>query len=257
MRSSTATSAAVGGTPAGAPSTADDLRIAGLVALSMVDWPGNLVATVFLQGCPWDCGYCQNPALRDSAAPGTVTWADVRALLSRRRGLLDGVVFTGGEATRQAALLPAALEVREAGFKVGLHTAGAYPRRFAEVLPHLDWVGLDIKALPEDYGDVVGVASGGDRAWAALDLALAADVTLEVRLTLHPDSPQARSAVEVARRLRARGVEHLALQVARTEGTRAEFAAAAKGWDHSGFARQVAAMAAEMETMGFATLLVR
>ena len=126
--------------------------------MSTVDWPDHLTATVFLQGCPWNCFYCHNQALIPTRTPGAVAWDEVRALLGRRRGLLDGVVFTGGEALRQDALADAVAEVVEAGFRVGLHTAGAYPRRLHDLVASglVDWVGLDIKALPEHYQDVVG-----------------------------------------------------------------------------------------------------
>ncbi|NNH09134.1 radical SAM protein, partial [Cellulomonas fimi] len=93
---------------------ADGLAIAGLTPLSSCDWPGRLVATAFLQGCPWRCTYCHNAAILDPRTPGVVPWSDVRDLLDRRRGLLDGVVFSGGEPTRQAGLVDAARQVRDA-----------------------------------------------------------------------------------------------------------------------------------------------
>ena len=71
---------------------ADDLNVAGFEPFSSCDWPGRLVATVFLQGCPWDCGYCHNAAIIDPRAQGESSWAEVRAVLARRRGLLDGAV---------------------------------------------------------------------------------------------------------------------------------------------------------------------
>ena len=79
--------------------------------MSTVDWPDHLTATVFLQGCPWNCFYCHNRDLIPARTPGRVAWEEVRALLRRRRGLLDGVVLTGGEALRQDALADAAREV--------------------------------------------------------------------------------------------------------------------------------------------------
>ena len=96
------------------------LVIAGLVPMSTVDWPDHLSATVLTQGCPWNCFYCHNQALIPVRTPGAVAWGEVRDLLGRRRGLLDGVVFTGGEALRQDALADAAREVIDMGFAVGL-----------------------------------------------------------------------------------------------------------------------------------------
>lgn len=59
-------------------------------------------------------------------------------LLRRRIGLIDAVVFSGGEATTDPALGEAMLEVRAFGFKVGLHSAGTYPQRLADLLPLVD-----------------------------------------------------------------------------------------------------------------------
>lgn len=49
-------------------------------------------------------------------------------------------------------------EVRALGFGIGLHTAGMYPRRLAEVLPWVDWVGMDVKATQQNYDIVTRVA---------------------------------------------------------------------------------------------------
>ena len=216
---------------------ADALVIAGLVPMSTVDWPDHLTATVFLQGCPWNCFYCHNQALIPTRTPGAVAWDEVRALLGRRRGLLDGVVFTGGEALRQDALADAAREVVEAGFRVGLHTAGAYPRRLHDLLDSglISWVGLDVKALPEHYEAVVGRPSGGAKAWESLEVLIeAADYggpDFEVRTTVVPGDVTADDAVEVARRVHAAGARVYALQEARSEGTSGEFDVVAPGWD--------------------------
>ncbi len=153
--------------------SADSLAIAGLVPLSTVDWPGKLAAAVFLQGCPLACPYCQNEAILDPKVPGAVPWSQVEALLARRAGLLDGVVLTGGEALRQAGVVDAARRVREMGFGVGLHTAGAYPRALAKTLPHTDWVGIDVKAMPDDYAAATGFGAGA-KAWQSLDAVLEA-----------------------------------------------------------------------------------
>ena len=153
--------------------SADSLAIAGLVPLSTVDWPGKLAVAVFLQGCPLACPYCQNEAILDPKVPGAVPWSQVEALLARRAGLLDGVVLTGGEALRQAGVVDAARRVREMGFGVGLHTAGAYPRALAKTLPHTDWVGIDVKAMPDDYAAATGFGAGA-KAWQSLDAVLEA-----------------------------------------------------------------------------------
>lgn len=210
------------------PACADDLQIAGLTRLSTCDWPGKLVATVFLQGCPLACTYCHNPDLLDPRAPGTIEWQVVRDLLAKRHGLLDGLVFSGGEPTRQAGLAAAMMEVRDLGFGVGLHTAGPYPKRFAEVLPLCHWVGLDIKAPERLYGAVTGVQSSASKAFACLRLALDSGVDLQVRTTVDPTIMSPDDVAGLTVTLRKLGVREHVLQQVRTEGTRPEFAARLK-----------------------------
>ncbi|MDU0968134.1 MAG: anaerobic ribonucleoside-triphosphate reductase activating protein [Actinomycetaceae bacterium] len=231
---------------------ADDLQIAGLARMSSVDWPGKLVATLFCQGCPWACPYCHNHDIIDPRVPGVVPFDQVRALLGRRHGLLDGVVFSGGEALRQAALVPAMREVRDAGYAIGLHTAGPYPARLREILEAdlVDWVGLDIKALVADYPEVVGRRGGsGEKAWESLSVVQASGVDYEIRVTAFPAGPD---AAEIGQALADRGVRVVALQKARAQGAPAGFQASGPSWEE-----RFRAAALAMKEMGFERFIVR
>jgi pyruvate formate lyase activating enzyme len=174
---------------------------------------------VFCQGCPWRCRYCQNGHLLARDAATAVVWEDVLRLLQRRRGLLDAVVFSGGEPTLQAGLPAAMAQVRGLGFKVGLHTAGCYPERLAAVLPLVDWVGLDIKAPPEDYPALTGVPGSGERAWESLTRIVASDVAHEVRVTVHDDLLPTPKLQRLIALLTQRGAAEVALQRCRTQHT--------------------------------------
>ena len=194
------------------------LRVGGFTPLSLSDWPEQLAAVVFCQGCPWRCGYCHNPHLIPPRAATSLKWHDVRAFLERRRGLLDAVVFSGGEPTLQAGIRHALAAVRALGFRTGLHTAGAYPRRLAELLPLLDWVAMDIKAPFADYAATTGVADSGTPALASARLILASGVAYEFRTTVHPDLLPAAQLAALAGSLAQLGVRHYALQEFRPQG---------------------------------------
>jgi pyruvate formate lyase activating enzyme len=155
------------------------LRVGGLTRCSASDYPGKLAAVVFCQGCAWRCGYCHNPELQPRRGGGEIAWSDVLAFLERRRGLLDAVVFSGGEPTLQRGLGRAMRAVKALGFLVGLHTAGIVPRRLAEVLPLVDWVAMDAKAPFAEHARVTGVRGSGARARASRDLILASGVAAE------------------------------------------------------------------------------
>lgn len=196
---------------------AKSLEVGGLTPLTSIDYPGELAAVVYCRGCPWRCRYCHNAHLVDPGAAGAddsehIGWADVMAFLERRRGLLDAVVFSGGEPTAQSELAAAMAQVRALGFKIGLHTAGPYPERLIPLLPLLDWIGLDIKALPEDYPLVTGVVGSGDKAWRSLRLLLDAGIPLEVRTTPMPGLDDRAYLQKLMQRLAEAGAIDYALQ---------------------------------------------
>ena len=196
--------------------------------LSGCDWPGELVATVFCQGCPWRCRYCHNTHLLDAGRPGAVTWRSVTAFLRTRVGLLDGVVFSGGEPTLQHGLASAMRETRALGFRVGLHTAGPYPDRLNEVLALVDWVGFDVKAPFDDYPRLTGVPGSGERARESLLRLIASGVAHEVRTTVHPDLLDAATLCSLAGALADLRVTHYTLQACcATGGTDADPASGA------------------------------
>jgi pyruvate formate lyase activating enzyme len=189
------------------------LRVGGLQPFTSIDYPGELAAVVFCQGCPWRCHYCQNPQLLVARGTQEIPWPQVAGFLSQRRGLLDAVVFSGGEPTLQPGLAQAMNETRGLGFKIGLHTAGCYPRRLQVLLPLLDWIGLDIKALPEDYPRLTGMANSGAGAWDSLQQVLACPgLNYEIRVTLEPELLHGGRLTQLIDRLEQAGVRHLALQ---------------------------------------------
>ena len=197
------------------------LRIGGIEPFSTVDWPGRLCCVAFLAGCPWRCPYCQNHLLQSPDA-GKQRAEDLWTLLGSRRGLLDGVVFSGGEPLAQADVVPAMATAQEMGFAVGLHTCGAYPERLAEALPFLDWVGLDVKAPWDAYERVTGVAGSGERAERSLELLLNAGIEFEARTTWHPDLLSTNDIAWIGRELAGRGVRAWAVQAYRHMGTTGE-----------------------------------
>lgn len=202
---------------------AGDLKIDSVSAFTATDWPGVLAATVMTQGCPWRCTYCFRPGLQPSRVPSKLEWSQVAHGLAKREALLDGVVFSGGEPTRQAALVPAMRHVAALGYKVGLHSSGAFPQRLREALPQASWLALDIKATPWQYPGLTGSINSGQRAYQALEVALEWAGELEVRLTVDPVTHTAADVLDVAERVRAAGGPKPVLQQAVADGTSAEY----------------------------------
>lgn len=145
------------------------------------------------------------------------TWPAVLAWLRDRRGLFDGVVFSGGEPTLQPGLPAAMRQARELGFRIGLHTGGPVPELLAAALPLADWVGFDFKAPCDAYLRITG-RPGGEAAHASLRLVKQAGVECEVRTTWHPSLLSEKDLDAMAEILGAAGYGRWVLQCFRPEG---------------------------------------
>ena len=136
------------------------MRICGLQKLSMVDYPGKLAATVFTGGCDLRCPFCHNALLVTRLAETPeIPEEEVLDFLASRKGLLDGVVLTGGEPLLQPDAADFLRKVRELGFAVKLDTNGCHPAALADILDQglADYVAMDVKNSPRRYGETVGV----------------------------------------------------------------------------------------------------
>jgi pyruvate formate lyase activating enzyme len=190
----------------------DPVVVGGFTPLTTIDYPGELSAVVFLQGCPWRCGYCQNNDLIACRTQSSIPWQNVIDFLDKRRRLLDAVVFSGGEPTLHANLAEAIQQVSAMGFKVGLHTAGIYPNRLQKILPLVDWVGMDIKSAKTEYESITGVRGSGERAWKSANLLLGSGVAHEFRTTVHQDMLSKEQLASLVDELSATGAEDYVIQ---------------------------------------------
>lgn len=136
------------------------MRICGLQTLSMVDYPGKLAATIFTGGCNLRCPFCHNAPLVTGAAQAPVLEeSEILDFLNRRKGLLDGVVLTGGEPLLHPDAADFLKKLRNLGFSIKLDTNGCYPERLHRVLEAqlVDYVAMDLKNSPEKYAQTVGL----------------------------------------------------------------------------------------------------
>ncbi len=194
------------------------LKVGGITPLTSIDYPGELAAVIFCQGCPWRCGYCQNSHLLPRKQTSGIDWSEILDFLTKRKGLLDAVVFSGGEPTLQKNLPEAIRQVKQMGFKAGLHTAGCYPEQLKQILHLVDWVGLDIKGLPHQYPAITQTPGSGKKAWESLKIIQASGVDYEVRTTRMPGASD-KQILDLSMVLRKKGVQQYTLQTCRTNNT--------------------------------------
>lgn len=190
--------------------------VAGLVPFTTIDFPGYLAAVVFFKGCPLRCPFCHNPELQENDGKGEMSWEDVMAFLSARKGKLDGVVLSGGEPLMQPDVVNLAKQIKKLGFKIGVHTSGVYPDKLREMVPYLDWVGLDVKAPWDKYDVLSGRPNMVVKVQESLKFLLEQGIAFEARTTCDPRYLTPQDTLMIAQDLQALGVKTYALQKYRT-----------------------------------------
>jgi len=159
------------------------MRIAGIQKNSLIDFPGLPACVIFTAGCNMDCFYCHNRRLI-AGDPELIDTEYVLSFLKKRRGLLEGVVISGGEPTLQPDLADFMEKVKALGFRLKLDTNGGRPDILEKVLPLTDYAAMDIKAEDGLYGSVCGGNAGDVR--RSLDILLKSGISFEARTTLYP-----------------------------------------------------------------------
>ncbi len=137
------------------------MYIGGLERCSLIDFPGNIAAVVFTQGCNFRCGYCHNPELvYPSLFKPSFPEEEVFGFLESRKGKLDGLVITGGEPTMHEDLPDFMGKVKDMGFKVKLDSNGTNPDMLEKIINAglADYIAMDIKGPMHAYENVVCAA---------------------------------------------------------------------------------------------------
>ena len=134
------------------------MLINGIQKLTLLDFPGRTACIVFLAGCDLRCPYCHNSELWTADAPAVMTDAELISFLEKRRGMLDGVVFTGGEALLRAELPDVMRSVKSMGYAVKLDTNGTHPDRLEKLIEDglIDYAAMDIKNDWQRYAVTCG-----------------------------------------------------------------------------------------------------
>jgi len=197
------------------------LELKGWVRTSLIDFPDHIATVLFTGGCNFRCPMCHNAelVLRPDTLP-TLPEGSVVDFLSRRTGLIDGVVLTGGEPTIQPRLAPFLRWLRQTGVDVKLDTNGYLPRVLDSLIRQglVDYVAMDVKGPPGKYPLLAGRAELDlTRVERSVALLKQAGVGYEFRTTVVPGLLTGEDVEEIARWIS--GAERYVLQAFRPQGT--------------------------------------
>lgn len=181
------------------------LPIYNITPFTLLDFPGKTACIIWFSGCNMRCGYCHNPEI--VKGKGRDSTGDVLAFLEKRKGLLDGVVLSGGEATLYKDIIGFAEQIKGLGYAIKVDTNGTRPDIVKKLLQKklLDYVALDYKAPAPKYKKVTATQLFKSFDETLSHLCLQSRVPFEVRTTVHHDLLDEQDITDIMCDLSGRG----------------------------------------------------
>ncbi len=175
------------------------LKIGGTF-ISSLDFPGRISMVISTGGCPLRCPYCHNPELIEGGEE--IALEDIFQKIDDARDFIDSVVITGGEPLMQLMEVKEILDYSKSlGLETKLDTNGCYPERVAEIVKHVDYIGMDIKAPFNKYEQIIG-SDIGKKVEKSLKIVLNSRSTfLECKTTFVPGLVSLEDIKQISREI--------------------------------------------------------
>lgn len=135
------------------------MKLAGLQKLTLLDDPGHVACTVFVQGCNFRCPFCHNSELIPwNTDASCLEEETLFSFLEKRKGILDSVCLTGGEPLLWQQVEVLMRRIKQLGYRVKLDTNGSFPDRLEHLVSEglVDYVAMDVKNSPDRYAATIG-----------------------------------------------------------------------------------------------------
>jgi pyruvate formate lyase activating enzyme len=192
------------------------MQLAGLLKFDLIDYPGEVSATVFTRGCNFRCFFCHNPELVVPEKYNPLLDSnEVLDFLAGRFGKLTGVCITGGEPLLQPDITDFIKKLKDMGYKVKLDTNGLLSTILEKVIQTktVDYLAMDIKGNSGVY-QAVSATSNLEALMASvkksIELIKNSDVPYEFRTTIVKSFHKLEDFYEVGELIR--GAKKYALQ---------------------------------------------
>lgn len=167
------------------------MKLSAIQRFTLLDFPGRVAAIAFTPGCDLRCGFCHNPEFvlpeqLKELVGSFVSEKHFFTFLERRRGLLGGVVVSGGEPTIWQDLPEFLARIKSLGFEVKLDSNGNNPGMLRTLFEQqlVDYIAMDVKTSLEAYPGLVGLGVRTEHIRESIRLVRDSGIEYEFRTTL-------------------------------------------------------------------------
>lgn len=179
------------------------MLIGGIQKTTLVDYPGEVAATIFTIGCNFRCSFCHNPNIVKGISR-VIPEKDILSFLRNRKKLLSAVCITGGEPTNQSDLVGFIKKLKHLGYLVKLDTNGNRPELLERLIKNklVDYLAMDIKAPWRKYEKIIGRKSNLEKIKKSVTIIKKSGLPHEFRSTVLPSLHTPKDIVAMARQVK-------------------------------------------------------
>ena len=176
------------------------IKFESFLKTSFIDYPDLISSVAYFGTCNFKCPFCHNGDLVAS----TDSRVDAEAWLEhleKRRGLIDGVVISGGEPSLNENIMPLLEEIRKMDLKIKIDTNGSNPEWLAKIIDYklVDYIAMDLKNAPTKYDTTSGLSNfNKETLFRAIDVIVTSGIDHEFRTTLMKEFHEIGDLVEMA-----------------------------------------------------------
>ena len=176
------------------------MKIGGIQKTSLLDYPDMLSAIIWTVGCNFRCPFCYNKDIVVGKVE-LIPEEEVISFLEKRKGLLEGLVISGGEPLMQENIVEFTEKIKKLGYLIKIDTNGMYPKKLKELIDKklVDYVAMDAKAPKEKYNLLAGVKVDIPKIEKSIDIIKNDAPDYEFKTTFVPDLLKKEDIIEIAK----------------------------------------------------------
>ena len=179
------------------------MKIGGIQKTSLLDYPDTISAIIWTIGCNFRCPFCYNKDLVFGRVE-TISEEEVLSFLEKRKGMLEGLVISGGEPLLQDDIVSFAEKVKKMGYLIKIDTNGMYPEMLKELIDRklVDYIAMDVKAPKNKYDSLSGVKVDIKKIEKSIEMIRSSLINYEFKTTFASNLLTREDIVEIAKWLK-------------------------------------------------------
>lgn len=179
------------------------MKIGGIQKTSLLDYPDTISAIIWTIGCNFRCPFCYNKDLVFGRVE-TISEEEVLSFLEKRKGMLEGLVISGGEPLLQDDIVSFAEKVKKMGYLIKIDTNGMYPEMLKELIDRklVDYIAMDVKAPKNKYDSLSGVKTDIKKIEKSIEIIRSSLINYEFKTTFASNLLTREDIVEIAKWLK-------------------------------------------------------